>query len=116
MIPTEFLIGSGNSSERAFLESVLEAGVTYIADRGYGSFEIIAKLLKAQAYFIFRVRDNLLYEVKEGLEIASAELPKCFKNVRDEIIMFKNDKHQSLVRMIQFQVCGSRFRLAEESN
>lgn len=111
MIPTEFLIGSGNSSERAFLESVLEAGVTYIADRGYGSFEIIAKLLKARAYFIFRVRDNLLYEVKEGLEIASAELPKCFKNVRDEMIMFKHDKHQSLVRMIQFQVCGSRFRL-----
>lgn len=34
LIPTEFVLGSGNSSERAFLESILEAGVTYIADRG----------------------------------------------------------------------------------
>jgi len=38
LIPTEFLLGSGKSSERAFLESILEAGVTYIADRGYASF------------------------------------------------------------------------------
>ncbi len=37
MIATEFLIGSGKSSERAFLEKVLEAGVTYIADSGYAS-------------------------------------------------------------------------------
>ncbi len=43
LIPTEFILGSGKSSERAFLESILEAGITYIADRGYASFEIIAK-------------------------------------------------------------------------
>ena len=111
MIPTEFWIGSGKSSERSFLESVLKAGVTYIADRGYGSFEIIDKVLKADAYMVFRVKDNLLYEVQEVLEIATAELPQCFRNGRDEMIIFSNDKHQSLVRMIQFEVCGSRFRL-----
>jgi hypothetical protein len=111
LIPTEFLIGSGKSSERAFLESVLEAGVTYIADRGYGSFEIIAKLMKSHAYFIFRVKDNWLYEVSEVLEIASSQMPSCFKKVRDEIIVFKNDNQQSVVRLIQFEVCGSYFRL-----
>jgi len=111
LIPTEFVIGSGKSSERAFLEKVLEAGVTYIADRGYGSFEIIAQLLKAEAYFIFRVKDNLLSEVQEVLEIADGELPQCFKNVRDEVVIFKNDKHQNKARMIQFEVSGSYFRL-----
>lgn len=112
MIPTEFLISSGTSSERAFLESVLEAGVTYIADRGYASFQIIAKLVGSKAYFVFRVKENLLYEVKGALEIAIEEMPNCFRNVRDELIVFKNDKHQSVVRLIQFEVCGSRFRLA----
>ena len=111
MIPTEFVVGSGKSSERIFLESILQAGVTYIADRGYASFEIIAKLLKAEAYFIFRVKDNLLIEVQERLAITIQELPKCFKNVRDELIIFSNDKYQNVVRMIQFEVCQSKFRL-----
>lgn len=111
MIPTEFLIGSGRSSEREFLLKVLEAGVTYIADRGYVSFEIVAKLLQSQAYFVFRVKDNLLYEVKEVLSSATEELPQCFQQVRDELVIFKHDFHQSRVRLVQFKVAGSCFRL-----
>jgi len=111
LIPTEFLLGSGKSSERAFLESILEAGVTYIADRGYASFEIIAKLFKAEAYFVFRVKDNLLYEVQETAEITLEELPLCFREVRDELVICKNDKHQNKVRLIQFKVAGSKFRI-----
>lgn len=111
MLPTEFLIGSGKSSERDFLVKVLEAGVTYIADRGYASFEIIAKLLQSQAYFVFRVRDNLLYEVAEVFGSGVEELPECFHQVRDEIVIFRNDKNGSRVRLIQFSVAGSYFRL-----
>ena len=111
MIPTEFLIGSGKSSERAFLLKVIEAGITSIADRGYASFEIIAKLLKAEAYFIFRGKDNLLFEVQESLPVASLELPKCFRGVRDELVIFKNDKNQSQVRLLQFEVAGSKFKI-----
>ncbi len=111
MIPTEFLIGSGKSSEREFLLKVLEVGVTYIADRGYASFEIVAKLLQSGAYFVFRVKDNLLYEVSEVLSLADEKLPKCFRQVSDELIIFKNDAHQSRVRLIQFRVAGSYFRL-----
>lgn len=111
MIPTEFLIGSGKSSEREFLLKVLEKGVTYIADRGYGSFEIVAKLLEAHAYFVFRVKDNVLYEVQEVLSIVAEELPQCFQQVRDELVIFKNDKHQSRVRLVRFKVAGSYFRL-----
>lgn len=111
MIPTEFLIGSGKSSEREFLLKVLEKGVTYIADRGYASFEIIAKLLQSQSYFVFRVKDNLLYEVEEVLRSADKKLPNCFREGRDELVIFKNDKHQNRVRLIQFKVAGSYFRL-----
>jgi Transposase DDE domain len=111
MIPTEFLIGSGKSSERAFLLSALEAGVTYIADRGYASFEIIAKLLDADADFIFRIKDNWLYEVQEVLSFNAEELPDCFRQVRDEIVIFQNDKHQSRVRIIEFEVARSKFKI-----
>jgi hypothetical protein len=112
LIPTEFLIGSGKSSERAFLEKILEAGVTYIADRGYASFEIIAKVITAEAYFVFRVKDNLLYEVRESFLIAGGELPACFRQVRDELIVFTSDRRQTVVRLIQFRVAGSYFRIA----
>ena len=111
MIPTEFLIGSGKSSEREFLLKAPEAGVTYIADRGYASFEIIAQVWQAQAYFVFRVKDNLLYEVQEVLSLADEELPKCFHQVKDESVIFKNDRHRSRVRLVHFKVAGSSFRL-----
>jgi Transposase DDE domain len=111
MIPSEFLIGSGRSSEREFLLKVLEKGVTYIADRGYASFEIIAKLMQSQAFFVFRVKDNLLYQVQEIISLATEELPKCFQQVKDELVIFSNDKHQNRVRLIQFKVAGSYFRI-----
>jgi hypothetical protein len=111
MIPTEFLIGSGKSSERDFLLKVLEVGVTYIADRGYASFEIIAKLLQSSAYFVFRIKNNLLCQVVEVLGSGVEELPVCFHQVKDELVIFSNDKHQSRVRLIEFSVAGSYFRL-----
>lgn len=111
LIPTEFVVGSGKSAERVFLESVMEKGVTYIADRGYASFEIIAKLLKGEAYFIFRVKDNWLFEVQQTLAMADREMPLCFSRITDELIVFKNDKYQNQVRLIRFEVCQSKFRL-----
>ncbi len=38
-------------------------------------------------------------------------MPKCFRNIKDELIIFKNDKHRNRVRLIQFEVCQSKFRL-----
>src|SRR5688572_33308657 len=40
MIPTQFLSTEANASERKMLRRMLEAGVTYIADRGYVCFEL----------------------------------------------------------------------------
>lgn len=111
LIPTEFVVGSGKSSERAFLEGVAEKGITYIADRGYASFEIIARLLEREAYFIFRVKDNWLFEVCQDLPAAVTEMPQCLKNITDERIVFKNDRHRHQVRLIRFEVCRSQFRI-----
>jgi hypothetical protein len=111
MIPTEFWVGTGNSNERLFLEKVVKAGVTYIADRGYFSFGIADKVLKAQAFFVMRAKDNLLYEVVEKLVIEASQLPNCFREVTDEIVIFTGDEQQNRLRLITFKVAGSSFRL-----
>ncbi len=111
MIPTEFWIGTGNSSERKFLESVLEAGITYIADRGYFSYAIADKVLQAKAFFVMCGKDNLLYKVVETLTIETCRIPICFRRVTDEIVIFTNDEKQNRLRLITFEVAGSYFRL-----
>jgi len=111
MIPTEFWVGSGNSNERKFLESVVQAGYTYIADRGYFSFNLADKVLQAEAFLVMRVKDNLLYEVVEKGVLELAELPGCFREVTDEIIIFTGDVKQNRLRLITFKVAGSYFRL-----
>ncbi len=47
----------------------LFAGVIDISDSGFASFEIINKVIKVEAYFVFRVKDNLHYEVRDSLNI-----------------------------------------------
>lgn len=112
MIPAEFWIGTGKSSERKFLESIVKAGVTYIADRGYFSFDLMAKISQSKAFFVMRIKDNVLYQTLERLPISFEQLPNCFKNVRDEIVIFTNDNRQNMYRLISFEVVGSKFRIA----
>jgi hypothetical protein len=111
MMATEFWVGSGNSSERAFLEKVVTAGVTYIADRGYFSFAVADKVLQAEAFLVMRVKDNLLYEVIESGLLNLAEIPNCFHRVTDEIIIFTNDEKRNRLRLITFTIAGSYFRI-----
>ena len=111
MIATEFWVGKGNSSEREFLASVLEKGCTYIADRGYFSFAMAAKVLQVGAFFVFRGKANWLYEVAGKLPLSAGTVPPCFRNVTDEIVVFRNDEQHHRLRMITFTVAGSYFRL-----
>lgn len=111
MIPTEFWVSGGNSSERKFLISVLVAGITDIADRGYFSFGLATKIIEAKALFIMRGKDNLVDEVIEKLVIRPAEGPGCLRQVTDEIVIFKGDKNRHRLRLITFKVGGSYFRL-----
>lgn len=110
LIPTEFLTTDANYSERSFLISILKTGVTYIADRGYFSFDVGNKINIAKAFFIIRIKENLKLEIIESLNISfSDKMPKCFNNVKDELIRFTNDKHQEEYRLISFIVAQSKF-------
>jgi hypothetical protein len=77
MIAVQFLVDTGNSNEKQALLAMLEAGVTYIADRGYYSFPLLAAIAKAQAFFVFRAKINLVYT---PLEWWSVNLPSTVRH------------------------------------
>ena len=110
MIPTDIVVGSGNSSERNALREMLTAGATYIADRGYGSFKMYHDIIQAGAHFIIRVKSNLLYNPVMSL---TSELPASlntlFSEVSDQAIHYDNDPRSYVWRLVRFQVCGEVF-------
>ena len=101
MIPTEFWRGTGNSCERNMFLKMVQSGITYIADKGYFSFDLVEKVIRMQAFFILRVKENRLFEKLKSLEIAE-NMPVCFKNVSDSMDVFKNDPYQNTLRLIHF--------------
>ena len=61
MIPVQFICTDANGNERKMLIALLEAGVTYIADRGYASFALFEQITLQQAFFIIRIKGNSNY-------------------------------------------------------
>lgn len=112
MIPTEFLVNHGNSCERTALLSMLVQGITYIADRGYFSFNICQQIIQKDAFFILRTKENLLFSIVQTLPVQTTSIPDCFKNLTDRIVIFNNDLHQNQVRYICFTVWGNQFCIA----
>lgn len=110
MIPLEFNGLTGNSSERHFLKKILKQGVTYIADRGYFSFEIANIISTGKAFFILRIRNNMKFDIGKTLTV-TGNIPNCLSQVTDELIHFTNDPHKRVFRLIRFKVAGSEFQI-----
>lgn len=110
MIPLEFIGQKANSSERHFLLKIVSKGVTYVADRGYFSFDVAAKISKAFAFFIIRIKDNMKYKVGKSLNV-TGQIPTCLYQVSDQLIRFDNDPNQIVYRLVMFKVLDSEFRI-----
>ena len=106
----EFLISEGNRSERSFLISILEKGVTYICDRGYFSFDVLREMNKVYAMFVLRLKDNIKFDVGVSLTLTGL-IPTCFSQVKDDLVRFINDKEQKVYRIVRFKVLNSYFIL-----
>ena len=105
MIPVDFWVGSGNSSERQALRRLLVAGVTYIADRGYLSFQLCADICHAQAHFLFRTKTNLCFTVVEPWPVVlPAAAQRLFQAVTDELIRYDHDPHGALYRLVRLVI------------
>ena len=105
MIPVDFWVGSGNSSERDALRTLLTAGVTYIADRGYMSFQLCHEGCRAQAHFIFRTKTHLVLTVMENLPVSlPAPAQGLFSRLTDELIRYDHDPQRALYRLVRFYI------------
>jgi len=105
MIPVHFLVEAGNSNEKKALQQMLEAGITYIADRGYLSFPLLAAIVAAQAFFVFRAKANLVYTRVERLPVElPATVQHLFQHVTDQRVRLTNAKGCPIYRLVSFYV------------
>ena len=110
MLPVEFFISAANYSERKALINMLQSGITYIADRGYMSFQLCYRIVQSKAYFIFRIRAGLVYTVKEILEVQlPVQKSNIFENVTDNLINYMNDEFGETYRLVSFSISQDVF-------
>jgi hypothetical protein len=112
MLAVQFLVEPGNSNEKKALLKMLEAGVTYMADRGYFSYPLLAAIVAAQAFFVFRAKVNLVYVRVEKLPVQlPASVQHLFRHVTDQRVCLLNAKGRPIYRLVSFQVSQERYLL-----
>jgi hypothetical protein len=112
MIPVQFFSSEANYSERKVLMKLLEAGVTYITDRGYLAFDIFKQIAEKQAFFIIRVRYNVRASIQTVLDV---NIPESWNfhlsEVTDALVIFSGDKSKITYRLVCFYVFGEWYRI-----
>ena len=110
MVPAHFLVDTGKSNEKKALLQMLEAGVTYIADRGYLSFPLLTAIVAAQAFFIIRAKANLVYTRVERLPVnLPGTVQHLFRHVTDQRVRLTNAKATPVYRLVSFYVGQERY-------
>jgi hypothetical protein len=110
MIPAHFLVDTGKSNEKKALLQMLEAGVTYIADRGYLSFTLLDKIAIAKAFFVIRAKANLVYIRVERLSVTLPNVVQhLFQHVTDQRVRLKNAQGQPIYRLVSFFVGQEKY-------
>ena len=112
MIPVQFMSSEANYSERKVLMELLEAGVTYITDRGYLAFDIFQQITEKQAFFIMRIRYNIRASIQTVLEVNIPESWNFYlSEVTDALVIFSGDKSKVTYRLVCFYVFGEWYRI-----
>jgi len=113
MITADFLVDHPHSSERSVLRTMLQAGVTYILDRGYMAFDLLRDIIAAQAFVVMRAYNTIVVETVSELPIV---LPETFTahwiQVRDRIVQSAHpDAAGILFRLVECTVGTTTYRL-----
>ncbi len=112
MVVVEILVTSGKSNERTALREMLEAGVTYIVDRGYVSFPLLAQIADGGAYFVMRMKSNLNYRVVEELAVSlPEEVAGLYQQLSDRRVCLIGAAGAPLYRLVCFRFEGTIYRL-----
>lgn len=113
MIPVHFIMSDAKYSERKAFRESLEAGVTYIIDRGYLAFDMFQHIKAKQAFFIARLRSNIRTSLQTTLEVdIPASWQASLSEVTDALVVFSGDQSKTTYRLVCFMVFGERYRIA----
>lgn len=113
MIPVQFISTDAKASDREALLALLEAGVTYILDRGYLAFDLFQKIVAHNAFFIMRIRCNTNATVKERLTVSiPKEWASFLSQMSDTLVLFPGDPFKKTYRLVSFVVWGVSYRIA----
>jgi IS4 transposase len=83
-LPPFAVVTEGKTSESKVARTLrFEPGTILAIDRGYNDYERFRELTQAEVYFVTRMKDKAVYEVKEELQV-----PQNSNVVRDQIIGF----------------------------
>ncbi len=83
-LPSFAVVTEGNRSEIKVARSLrLDPGTILAIDRGYMDYEWFRELTQEEVYFVTRMKENAVYEVREELKV-----PQNSNVVRDQIICF----------------------------
>ena len=83
-LPSFAVVTEGKTSEIKVARTLrFEPGTILAIDRGYNDYEWFRELTRQEVYFVTRMKEGAVYEVKEELEV-----PQNSNVVSDQIICF----------------------------
>ena len=113
MIAADFLVDSAASSERSAIRTMLQAGVTYVLDRGYMAFDLLRDIIVAQAFVVMRAYNNIVVETVKDLPVTLPDsVAGQWIHVRDRIVQSSHpDAAGILFRLVECTVGTTTDRL-----
>jgi hypothetical protein len=112
-IAVDFVLGDEHSSERTAFRAMIQAGQTYVLDRGYMEYQLVNDVDERAAWVVVRGYNNIDVETIEELPV---NLPDTMQNhwsqVRDRIVRPKDPEHAHIrFRLVECTVGTTTYRL-----
>ena len=113
MVPVTFLMTPPQSSERAALETMLQAGVTYVLDRGYMEFALFKAIVSKQSSVVMRAYRSMVVETIEEYPVdLPIQVTNAWASVRDRLVTSSHpDMEGVLFRLVECTIGTSIYRL-----
>jgi Transposase DDE domain len=110
-VPQQFVFTAAGKIHdlQAASELIWSAGWTYLFDRGYFSFDLLAALLNAGAHFVIRLKQGVGYQILERHKIPELKLPAGMRAIRsDWTIILPGWDREVILRLVSYQLTDGK--------
>ena len=99
-LPTTLVLTTGKGSERAVLRQSLQAGVTYLMDRGYNDYTLFRQIVAVGSHFVTRQLKSAAFEVVQNWPLTPAQQHLGVRS--DQLIRFSQADEVTCVRRVEW--------------